>query len=355
MANFRNALETPVVRAAQNELESLVGEPKIPSLVEVVAYTLNRLPPKYATTHRGWLKHRQSVLQTMQLQIIETIGRGIQLLRLGDPLHDPSPIPEREFQCKSMTLVRLRKLLDYPYLEWQDIPVVLSRKLAQIEEKEYEFSTVPNLQHNPKFSGMSPANRQTVSALTSYLNRQKSRSWSNSTDSATKPNPQPVRLSKNIFDSDLTDRREVLRHYTLKAELGFSNVLENLVLSAADVLIQKVNPEWRSQVNLSEAAAYALNRLPPMYATSQRGWQLLRRKAKEELSREILLQVQSAITQVINRPKGEPQALPFQMFDADFDQALLQLKMILRREDLTWLNVADLVEAEIEQTRRKYS
>jgi hypothetical protein len=355
MANFRNALEDSVVRAAQIELANLEGDPKIPNLVEVVAYTLNRLPPKYATTHRGWLKHREAVLKTMQLQILETIHRGIQVLRLGDPLHDSNPIPEREFQCKSMTLVRLRKLLDCATLEWQDIPGALSQKLAQIEQHEYEFSTVPNLQQTIKYSGMSPANRQALSAMSNYVNRRKTRNWRSSSDNFPQSTTSVKTSSKNIFDLDLTDSRDVLKLYTLKADLGFSNVLENLVLSAVDVLIQKVNSEWRSQINLSEAAAYALNRLPPMYATSERGWQVLRRKAKEELSREILLQVQTAITQVRNSRNSKPQPLPFQKFDLDYDAALLQLKMILQKEDVTWLNVADLIEAQIATARRKYA
>ncbi|NJK60201.1 MAG: late competence development ComFB family protein [Oscillatoriales cyanobacterium SM2_1_8] len=49
------------------------------------------------------------------------------------------------------------------------------------------------------------------------------------------------------------------------------NALEDLVLSEAQAQYERLREDWRSQVHLNEIAAYALNRLPPMYATTRGG------------------------------------------------------------------------------------
>lgn len=361
MANFRNALEPAVVNVAKKQLEELEGEAKIPPLAEVVAYTLNRLPPKYATTHRGWMRHRDEVLKSMQLDIHDTINRGIQVLRLGDPLHDSHPIPDQEFQCKSMALVKLRQILEQPNLEWQDAAGAVSRRLSQIEGRVYDLPKLPDPEttgttssaekvKSSRFIGVSPANRQMIASLVDYSLRRRAKTWQK-TNQAIANNLSNSK--RKIFDIDLNNPADVLQIYTLKANLGFSNVLENLVLSAAQAVAKQVDESLRSQINLAEVSAYALNRLPPMYATSQRGWEVLRRKAKEELSREILLQVKAAFGQVVNRPKRNPQPLPFQKIELEYDDALLQLQIILNREDLNWLNLSEVVEQELNSAYRR--
>ncbi|MDX1978361.1 MAG: late competence development ComFB family protein [Pseudanabaenaceae cyanobacterium bins.68] len=363
MANFRNALEPAVVNAAKKQLEELQAEGKLPPIAEVVAYTLNRLPPKYATTHRGWIRHRDEVLKSMQLEIYDTINRGIQVLRLGDPLHDSQPIPDQEFQCKSMALVKLRQILEQPLLEWQDVPGAVSRRLGQLEGRVYELPNLPEPQvsqgrsvkaQDSRYSGVSPANRQIIANLVDYSQRRRAKNWQKTNEAiANSDLRRPKTQTRKIFDLDLDNPQDVLQIYTLKANLGFSNVLENLVLSAAQAVAKQVDADVRSQINLAEVSAYALNRLPPMYATSQRGWEVLRRKAKEELAREILLRVKAAFEQVLNRPKRNPQPLPFQKIELEYDDALLQLQIILHREDLNWLNLTDIVEQELNSAYRR--
>ena len=60
-----------------------------------------------------------------------------------------------------------------------------------------------------------------------------------------------------------------LQSYTLEAQLGLINVIEHLVFRAIERI---TTPELYAKINLNEVAAYALNRLPPMYATSDRGF-----------------------------------------------------------------------------------
>ena len=61
------------------------------------------------------------------------------------------------------------------------------------------------------------------------------------------------------------------------------NAIEELVIAEIDLQISHLPQYRRDQINLSEVAAYALNRLPPMYATSKLGWLRQRKKATTEM------------------------------------------------------------------------
>ncbi len=74
----------------------------------------------------------------------------------------------------------------------------------------------------------------------------------------------------------------------------FINLMEELVL---DYAIQRVAELENTGVtlNISDIAAYALNRLPPLYATTQEGAQYQRERALKELQNLIVQQVEEAI------------------------------------------------------------
>jgi hypothetical protein len=74
----------------------------------------------------------------------------------------------------------------------------------------------------------------------------------------------------------------------------FINLMEEMVL---DYAIQRVS-EMESNgisLNISDIAAYALNRLPPLYATTKEGAQYQRERARQELYALIVEQVEEAI------------------------------------------------------------
>ena len=56
-----------------------------------------------------------------------------------------------------------------------------------------------------------------------------------------------------------------------------------------------------------DIAAYALNRLPPLYATTEEGANFQRSKAKEELDELISKQVEEAIGRYLDRPEFYPE------------------------------------------------
>ncbi|MGQ9866767.1 MAG: late competence development ComFB family protein [Pseudanabaenaceae cyanobacterium] len=105
---------------------------------------------------------------------------------------------------------------------------------------------------------------------------------------------------------------------------------------------------------LSRVAVRALNQLPPQYATSDRGWSLLRRKASHEMSREIAEAVRQALqaewadqTPTTERPPNLTQP-------GEFDnpaRVLAQMQELLGDSTLQWRDVASAVERHLDNIR----
>lgn len=87
----------------------------------------------------------------------------------------------------------------------------------------------------------------------------------------------------------------------------FINVMEELVLSEAIARVTDIESSTGSTLDLGDIAAYALNRLPPLYATTEEGAHYQRERAQEELSKIIAEQVGQAIARSIQRPTFYPE------------------------------------------------
>jgi hypothetical protein len=86
----------------------------------------------------------------------------------------------------------------------------------------------------------------------------------------------------------------------------FINVMEELVLSEAIARVAEIEASTDRTLDVGDIAAYALNRLPPLYATTEEGAQFQRSKAKEELQGFISQQVREAIARNLDRPEFFP-------------------------------------------------
>ncbi|MGB3694784.1 MAG: late competence development ComFB family protein [Spirulinaceae cyanobacterium] len=82
----------------------------------------------------------------------------------------------------------------------------------------------------------------------------------------------------------------------------YCNALEPLVRQEVEEQIQKLPAKLAFYINPHQAIAYALNRLPALYATSEEGWQRQQQKAKEELGDKISIAVRWGINAVIQDP-----------------------------------------------------
>ncbi len=82
----------------------------------------------------------------------------------------------------------------------------------------------------------------------------------------------------------------------------FINVMEELVLTEAIARVAEIEATSESSIDVGDIAAYALNRLPPLYATTEEGASYQRLRAKVELQELISQQVNEAINLNLNQP-----------------------------------------------------
>ncbi len=87
----------------------------------------------------------------------------------------------------------------------------------------------------------------------------------------------------------------------------FINVMEELVLTEAIARVAEIEATSDRTLDLGDIAAYALNRLPPLYATTEEGATYQRQRAKEELQGLIVQQVSEAIARSLDRPDFFPE------------------------------------------------
>ncbi len=87
----------------------------------------------------------------------------------------------------------------------------------------------------------------------------------------------------------------------------FINVMEELVLTEAIARVAEIEATSDRTLDLGDIAAYGLNRLPPLYATTEEGASYQRQRAKEELQALIAQQVGEAIARNLDRPEFFPE------------------------------------------------
>jgi hypothetical protein len=87
----------------------------------------------------------------------------------------------------------------------------------------------------------------------------------------------------------------------------FLNLMEELVLTEAIARVAEIEAASECTLDLGDIAAYALNRLPPLYATTEEGAEYQRIRAREELQPLIAEQVQEAIARSLNQPSFYPE------------------------------------------------
>ncbi|MFE4106206.1 late competence development ComFB family protein [Almyronema epifaneia] len=110
----------------------------------------------------------------------------------------------------------------------------------------------------------------------------------------------------------------------------FINVMEELVLTEAIARVAEIEATSDCTLDLGDVAAYALNRLPPLYATTEEGANYQRSKAKDELSNLIAEQVKDAIAHNLNQPDFYPERTSIQKGIASDDVVLNQVSELLK-------------------------
>ncbi len=88
----------------------------------------------------------------------------------------------------------------------------------------------------------------------------------------------------------------------------FINVMEELVLTEAITRVAEMEATSDKALDVGDIAAYALNRLPPMYATTEEGANYQRKRVKEEGGLQDLIAKQ--VNDAINQGKQKPEYFP---------------------------------------------
>jgi len=131
----------------------------------------------------------------------------------------------------------------------------------------------------------------------------------------------------------------------------YRNVMESLVVEEVEKQFQALPAKVASYVNKAEIIAFALNRLPALYATSEKGWQQQRERARKEMDSRIVTAVRQAIAAVQRDPLRV--VVPLRVEDNHEAQLALQgLRALLQREELSWGNLVDVVENTLIRTTR---
>lgn len=92
--------------------------------------------------------------------------------------------------------------------------------------------------------------------------------------------------------------------------IPYLNALEPIIVEEVHSQLQNLPSGIIQYVNSAQAVAFALNQLPPLYCTSEKGWEVQQQKAKEKLASKIQSAVVRGLTAV--------QLDPLRIADLDF-------------------------------------
>lgn len=115
----------------------------------------------------------------------------------------------------------------------------------------------------------------------------------------------------------------------------YINVMESFVTQEVERQLKGLPERVCNYVKQTEVVTYALNRLPALYASSQKGWQYQCQVAERELQP----QIQAAVRQAIAAVQVDPIRLshPLQMPANEEAEAVLNaLRSLFKTPDLDW-------------------
>jgi hypothetical protein len=126
-------------------------------------------------------------------------------------------------------------------------------------------------------------------------------------------------------------------------ELEPKNVMETLVAEEIDDQLQHLSPKEQKLVKVPQVMAFALNRLPGLYVTSEKGWRNQWGQGKSNLQAEVKQAVRHGIIAVQRDPLRAMSTLSAHPPDAA-EAALGQLRKLLQNQHLTWHNLVPLIQ-----------
>ncbi|QQE64884.1 hypothetical protein GFS31_15670 [Leptolyngbya sp. BL0902] len=121
---------------------------------------------------------------------------------------------------------------------------------------------------------------------------------------------------------------------------AYINVMELLVAEEVEQQLKMLPPRVMKYLKVVEVETYALNRLPALYASSEKGWKHQYDKAKRELHNQIKNAVRQAIAAVQVDPLRSSEPLKLDHKD-EANGVLESLRDLLKQPDLGWDGVVN--------------
>lgn len=124
---------------------------------------------------------------------------------------------------------------------------------------------------------------------------------------------------------------------------SLKNVLEEIVVVEVQEQLKHLSQPTREAINLSEVAAYALNRLPALYASTSRGWLQQRKRAHNELQHQIASATQQALLGVKRDPLRKSTEIEASKVETPA-HILTRLQKLFSKPTLQWTHVPQVFQ-----------
>lgn len=316
MESCRNVLIEFVYREANAQIQSLgSGIRHKYNIDEVITYALNRLPPMFASTDVGLLQKRQECM-AMQDNIIKATRQALIAVR-RDPLRQPQPLADIELSNAPYTLLCIQELLGWKNLMWCDVPQALEENLENAIAKFHSGNISPRISKYGVL-GRHQANTQ-------------------------------MYLKKNAQKCSVASEPKQKEYDTYMIESNhLVHSLERLIIRMAQNRAQKFPPAELKFIRLEDVLALTLNRLPPLYATSEKGLNHLRYYAQMNIGSEVALIVHEAMIEVRNLSYQRIDPLMFNKIRYEREQAFVKIRKLLFKSEVKWQNLLEIATQAID-------
>lgn len=95
-----------------------------------------------------------------------------------------------------------------------------------------------------------------------------------------------------------------------KKSLVYRNAIEPIVVQEVEHQLRHLSPKMLKYIDPLQVIAYALNRLPALYATSEEGWHWQQARATTKMREQIATAVRQALVAVQRDPLKVSTPLP---------------------------------------------
>lgn len=319
MESCRNVLIEFVYRQANDQIQSLgSGIRHKYNIDEVIAYALNRLPPMFTSTDVGLQIYRQECL-TMKEDITKAVRQALVGVR-RDPLRQHQPLAAIELANAPYALLEAQKELDWKTLVWGDLPTALEEKL------ESSIAKFNSGNYSPKMSKYGALGRKSINTEM-YLGKA---------------------AQKRSVISDLKQKEYDV--YMIESNF-LVHSLERLIIKLAQNRAKNFQPAELKFIRLEDVLAKTLNRLPPLYATAEKGLNHLRHYAQMNIGSEVAIIVHESMIEARNESHQRIDPLMFFKIRHEREQAMIKLRKLLLTPDLNWQNLTPVMVKAIERAQ----